>query len=119
MQQLYIKDGKIINTRMGVDTGDGSILYNGTPQEMAALGYEPYTPESYVEPQESVLQRKIDTLKEELAAEDYKIIKCYEAQLLNNPIPYDITNLIIARDARRAQINEYEDELEHLNDTEE
>lgn len=53
-------------------------------------------------------QRKIDTLKSELAAGDYKITKCYEASLLGEPLPYDIKELHAARQSIRDKISELE-----------
>ena len=113
MQQLYIKDGKIYDIRKGVDTGEGTILYNGHEDEMRALGYEPYTPETYVESQESILQRQINDLENSFT-DDYKIIKCYEAQLMDRPMPYDYATIIAERDAKRAQINELQAQLDAL-----
>ena len=110
---LYIKDGNIVDTRKGVDTGDGAMLYCGSEAEMRALGYEPYIPAPYVEPQESILQRQIDELENSFT-DDYKIIKCYEAQLMNRPMPYDYESLIAERDAKRAQINELQAQLDAL-----
>lgn len=111
--KLYIKDGKIVDPRMGVDTGEGTILYNGTEAEMAALGYEVYVPEPVVESQESVLQREKEALENSFD-DDYKIIKCYEAQLMNKPMPYNIEEVISERDARRARINELESQIKEL-----
>ena len=113
MQQLYIKDGKIYDIRKGVDTGEGTILYNGHENEMRALGYEPYIPEPYIESQTSIIQRQIDELINSFD-DDYKIIKCYEAQLMNRPMPYNINELIAARDEKRARINELQEQLEIL-----
>ena len=113
MQQLYIKDGKIYDIRKGVDNGEGAILYNGHENEMRALGYEPYIPEPYIESQESILQRQIEELENSFG-DDYKIIKCYEAQLMNRPMPYDYETLIAERDAKRAQINELQAQLDAL-----
>jgi hypothetical protein len=47
-------------------------------------------------------------LKNELSLDDYKIIKCYEAQLIGASMPYDINELINKRNLIRAQINELE-----------
>lgn len=116
MQQLYIKDGKIYDIRKGVDTGEGTILYNGHEDEMRALGYKPYTPEPYVESQESILQREIDELSNSFN-DDYKIIKCYEAQLMNKPMPYNIGELINARDEKRSRINALEELLKELQES--
>jgi hypothetical protein len=113
MQQLYIKDGKIYDIRKGVDNGEEAILYNGHEDEMRALGYKPYIPEPFVESQELILQKQIDELENSFT-DDYKIIKCYEAQLMNRPMPYNVGELINARDAKRAQINELQAQLEEL-----
>lgn len=57
------------------------------------------------------LSEKIRKLKSKLAAEDYKIIKCYEASLLNQELPYDIQELHDKRQSLREQINQLEGEL--------
>jgi hypothetical protein len=51
---------------------------------------------------------KINYLKQQLLLEDYKVIKCYEAQLIGASMPYDITELVNKRNLIRAQINELE-----------
>lgn len=53
----------------------------------------------------------INELKDELQSEDYKIIKCYEASLAGQDLPYDILELKNKRDALREQINELENSL--------
>ena len=53
-------------------------------------------------------QDKIAILKEQLSSTDYKIIKCSEAQLVGEELPYDITALHAERQAIRNQINELE-----------
>lgn len=106
--QLYVKNGKVYDIQYGVEDGEGNILYWGSPEEMAELGYTPY-----VEPQESILQRQINDLENSFT-DDYKIIKCYEAQLMNRPMPYDYATIIAERDAKRAQINELQAQLDAL-----
>jgi hypothetical protein len=54
---------------------------------------------------------QIDNLKNLLNQSDYKIIKCYEAQLLNEPMPYDLPALLAERKAWRNEINTLEFEL--------
>lgn len=49
---------------------------------------------------------EIAELKRQLAAEDYKVIKCFEAQMCGEELPYDIAELHAARNAIRARINE-------------
>lgn len=48
---------------------------------------------------------KITTLKQQLEASDYKIIKSYEATLLNLDLPYDLQELYAQRDKLRKNIN--------------
>jgi hypothetical protein len=43
---------------------------------------------------------KIDSLKKD----DYKIIKCFEAQLMSEPMPYDYEKLIEERKQIRLEI---------------
>lgn len=54
----------------------------------------------------------VDELKAELAATDYKIIKCAECQLAGLDLPYDITELHTVRQALRDQINALEAQAE-------
>lgn len=46
--------------------------------------------------------------KAQLAAEDYKIIKCFEAQMCGEELPYDIEDLHATRQNLRAEINALE-----------
>jgi hypothetical protein len=54
------------------------------------------------------VQEEIASLKAELASTDYKIIKCSEAQLVGEELPYDIATLHAERQALRDRINELE-----------
>ena len=58
------------------------------------------------------IQVEITQLKAELAASDYKIIKCAECDLANESAPYDIDKLHDERQALRDKINELESELD-------
>lgn len=51
---------------------------------------------------------EIASLKAELTSTDYKIIKCSEAQLVGEELPYDIVALHAERQAQRDRINELE-----------
>lgn len=64
-----------------------------------------YSPVPAAEP---TAEEQIATLKAELSATDYKIIKCSEAQLVGEELPYDITALHAERQAIRDQINALE-----------
>ena len=54
------------------------------------------------------VQEEIASLKAELQSTDYKIIKCSEAQLVGEELPYDIVALHEERQALRDKINELE-----------
>ena len=47
----------------------------------------------------------IEEKKRQLAMSDYKIIKCYESQLLGVDMPYDFITLINERNTIRNEIN--------------
>jgi hypothetical protein len=36
-----------------------------------------------------ILEQEVRNLQCDLTASDYKVIKCYEAQFIREPIPYD------------------------------
>lgn len=57
---------------------------------------------------------QINALKDELAATDYQVIKCYEASLLGEPLPYDIKALHSSRNEIRTRINQYQDKFTML-----
>ncbi len=65
---------------------------------------------------------KVNSCKEKLASEDYKVIKCAEAiisaYVAEHPeaeMPYDAVELIANRKATRDTINLVEAEIEELN----
>lgn len=57
---------------------------------------------------------KIESLKINLNQTDYQIIKCYEAQLLSEPMPYNLQELLAQRKAWRDEINALEFEISML-----
>jgi hypothetical protein len=70
-----------------------------------------------VEIKESEKQDKIhrvNKLKKLLQKDDYKVIKCYEAQLANEEMPYDLQQLLAQRKAWREEINQLEFEIAML-----
>lgn len=54
------------------------------------------------------VRREIQELKAQLTADDYKVIKCYEASLMGEQLPYDISRIHRTRQELRAKINELE-----------
>ena len=45
---------------------------------------------------------------------DWKVVKCYEAKLQDKPLPYDLDELMTARQNVRDQINELQSQLAEL-----
>lgn len=58
-----------------------------------------------------LLKRKMEELKQSLTDSDYKIIKCYEATIAGEPLPYDFNALRTERQEARNQINDLEIEI--------
>ena len=56
--------------------------------------------------EEEKKQARISELKQLLSDTDYKIIKCYEASMLGQELPYNLEELVAQRDEWRAEINE-------------
>lgn len=54
------------------------------------------------------INKRIEELKKQLSNSDYKIIKMYEAKLLDETMPYEIDNVISERQKIRDKINELE-----------
>jgi hypothetical protein len=60
------------------------------------------------------IKDKIKMLKQQLYNTDYKVTKCYEYFMRQQPLPYNLEELSAQRDAWRAEINQLEQELENL-----
>lgn len=80
-----------------------------TEAEVEILTEEEYQSRKALEPVPA--EQQISDLKTQLAETDYKIIKCYEYQLVGLELPYDIQTLHAERQAIRDQINELELQL--------
>lgn len=105
---MYTKDGVTITGKQ-IEI-NGCVVLNPTAEMLAEQGWvEVVTPEPT---EEEIAQQqreaRIWALKEQLAQGDYKIIKCAEAQLTNEPMPYNVAELVAERNAYRAEINELE-----------
>lgn len=67
---------------------------------------------NYIEKEDiQSVRQEIATLKQELADTDYQVIKCYEASLLQQAMPYDVQTLVASRQMARIRINELEELL--------
>lgn len=64
-----------------------------------------------MKPDKQAVQAQIQALKDSLDNSDYKVAKCYEAQIMGAEMPYDIKALIAERQAARDKINELEARL--------
>lgn len=61
-----------------------------------------------ISPNNKIIINEISALKSKLSATDYQVTKCMEAQLIGNPLPYDIEVLHSERQKIRDRINELE-----------
>ena len=100
----YIKDGKISNGKF-LRLGNITII-NPRKEKMIELGWEVYRTDEQEE-----YEKEIGQLKAELSATDYKIIKCSEASLLGEELPYNASELHATRQALRDRINQLESKL--------
>ena len=65
----------------------------------------------YIPNREKSTAEKIADLKKQLAATDYKVIKCAECQLLGQELPYNMEEIHTERQKIRDEINELESAL--------
>ena len=89
---------------------DGRVILNPTKEQLQEAGWREVVPPTPTAEEIARQEReqRIWVLKDQLAQGDYKIIKCAEAQLTGEPMPYDIEALVAERNAMRAEINELE-----------
>lgn len=100
----YIKNGKISNGKFVNE--NGLTLINPSKEKMLELGWKVYRTDEQEE-----YEKEIEKLKAELSATDYKIIKCSEASLLGEELPYNASELHATRQALRDRINQLESKL--------
>ena len=94
----YVKGNAVYNGR-DIVVGDVRIV-NPTEEQLLAAGY---VAEAIVV--DEAAQRSAEALAA-LAEGDYRVIKCVEAYLTGEPLPYDIAALHAEREALRRQVNE-------------
>lgn len=107
-------DGRILSATFAKYAPADSVLVDTLPEDnisdyLYQDGEYVYSPLPEVEP---TVEQQIAELKEQLSATDYKVIKCSEAQLAGEPMPYDVAELHTERQALRDKINELEGGLE-------
>lgn len=108
---MYTKDGQTISGKKIVV--DGRVILNPTKEQLVEAGWREVMPPTPTEAEIAQQQReaRIWELKDQLAQGDYKIIKCAEAQLTGEALPYDVAELVAERNAMREEINELEELL--------
>lgn len=89
---------------------DGCVILNPTKEQLQEAGWREIVPPTPTAEEIAQQQReaRIWELKDLLAQGDYRVIKCAEAQLTGEAMPYDIEALVAERNAMRAEINELE-----------
>ena len=89
---------------------DGRVILNPTKEQLQEAGWTEVVPPTPTEEELARHQReaRIWELKDQLAQGDYKIIKCAEAQLTGETMPYNVAELVAERNELRREINELE-----------
>lgn len=93
------------------------IIFNGESWEYKEQEKKPED-EPYVPTEKEKTQQEILRLKAKLSETDYKVLKCTEASLRGQELPYDLDSVVSERDGWRAQINELEEKLKTLEESE-
>ena len=100
------------------ETKEGfDIVWNGNAWEYKEPEKEK-EPEPYVPTEKEKTQQEILELKNKLSETDYKVLKCTEASLRGQELPYDFEAVVSERDEWRQQINVLEENLKTLEETE-
>ena len=105
--KYFIKNNKIQSLNKIVLIKNGTQTICPTEDMVIADGWVEIKPTIPTEEelQEQSKDKEIHLLKSYLADTDYKIIKCIEAYLCGEELPYDIHKLHSERDEYRKQIN--------------
>lgn len=69
--------------------------------------------------QRAELEHNLIEAKYTLSSTDYKILKIYEARIMDKPDPYNAEEIIALRDKARADVNKYEQLIADFNNTDE
>ena len=103
----FIKDGQIKTRNQIVIIKDGRQYINPHEEMILADGWE-----EQIETEADILEKErvanIRNAHHALDSGDYKVIKCMEAYLCGEDLPYDIHALHAERELQRKTINENE-----------
>lgn len=69
--------------------------------------------------QRAELEHNLIEAKYTLSSTDYKILKIYEARIMEKADPYNAEEIIALRDKARADVNKYEQLIADFNNTDE
>lgn len=69
--------------------------------------------------QRAELEHNLIEAKYTLSSTDYKILKIYEARIMEKADPYNAEEIIALRDKARADVNKYEQLIADFDNTEE
>lgn len=102
--ELLIKDKNQI-----VVNKNGRTIFNPNEQILSEEGWQEYIVAPPTEEQIELIkqQKEVSDSKTNLENSDYKIIKCMEAYLCGEELPYDIQALHLERNNYRNKINKY------------
>ena len=105
--QIVLHSTRTIKDKDGNEKEVKTQIINPKEEMLFADGWVEYV-ESQPTEEELQVRREINSAKRVLDATDYKVIKCMEAFLCGEALPYDIAELHRERDGQRAIINELE-----------
>lgn len=117
MEKRYVKhleDKVLIKRRSEIVVRKNGMQYiNPREDILLADGWEEYSPVIHTPTEEEIERQEAENAAADarvsLSDSDYKIIKCMEAYLCGESLPYDINQLHAERDAQRRIINENEE----------
>lgn len=69
--------------------------------------------------QRAELEHNLIEAKYALSSTDYKILKIYEARIMEKPDPYNAEEIIALREQARVDVNRYEQLIADFDNTEE
>lgn len=69
--------------------------------------------------QRAALEHNLIEARYALSSTDYKILKIYEARIMEKPDPYNAEEIIALREQARADVNKYEQLIADFDNTEE
>lgn len=105
--EIKSRDQIVLRVTREIDGKERQLqVYNPSHDMLIEQGWE-----EVIEPSEEEVakQREASRLRRSLSTTDYKVIKCMEAYLCGEALPYDIEALHAERNAQRSEINRLEE----------